>query len=263
MLAAAAIISGCGDDTSTPKDQSQVIAKVNGKEITIMQLNQLLASQPKVDEKIKKQLLDKLIDQELLVQKSEELKLDRNPEILQNIEYAKRQVLAQAAASKLIGENSEPSSSDIKNYYTTNAAMFENRSLFDLDVFVINQSDASKLVNPELQNSTSSIITAQILEKLGVSYKQNHAKRYSEQLPEAIVKQLNQIKEGDMIKTSGENNEVVLMQLKSRLPLPVSESDAEQTIRQILINKNLQEKMQEKMSVIRNNSKIELVSDLK
>lgn len=263
LLAATTIISGCGDDNSAPKDQSQVLAKVNGKEITIMQLNQLLVSQPKVDEKIKKQLLDKLIDQELLIQKSEELKLDRNPEVLQNIEYSKRQVLAQAAASKLIGENAEPSSTDIKNYYTSNAAMFENRNLFDVDVFVINKTDANKITNTELQNSTSAIVTAQVLDKLGVTYKQNHAKRYSEQLPDAIVKQLNQIKDGDMIKTSGENGEVVLMQLKSRLPLPVTETDAEQTIRQILINKNLQEKMQEKMNVIRSNSKIEIVSDLK
>lgn len=262
ILAATTILSGCGDDNS-PKDTSQVLAKVNGKEITILQLNQLLASQPKVDDNVKKQLLDKLIDQELLVQKAQELNLDRDPSVVANIEYAKRQILAQAAGNKLMGQNSEPTNTEIHTYYTQNPNMFSNRDLFDLDLFVIPATEADKINSDEIKNSTSSVITAQVLDKLGIKYKQNHAKRYSEQLPVAVTGQLMQLKDGDIIRTKGENNEIVLMQLNSKLPLPVNEADAEQTIRQILVNKNIQEKMQEKLNVIRSNAKIEIISDAK
>src|ERR1019366_4323631 len=78
----------------------QVVARVNTKEITILQLNAALAQVPNVTAETAKAasgpLLERLIEQELLVQKAQDAKLDRNPQVAQAMEAAKRQVLATA-----------------------------------------------------------------------------------------------------------------------------------------------------------------------
>src|SRR5262245_51972762 len=80
---AALLLAGCGP----AKDgATQVAAKVNKEEISVHQINYALQQQrglkPEAAEAAGRQLLDKLIDQELARQRGAELKLDRDPRVL-------------------------------------------------------------------------------------------------------------------------------------------------------------------------------------
>ncbi|MDP0972048.1 SurA N-terminal domain-containing protein, partial [Klebsiella pneumoniae] len=73
---------------------SQTAAKVNKEEITVHQINFVLQRQqglkPEQAEEAGRQVLERLVDQELAVQKAQELKLDRDPRVVQQVEAAKR-----------------------------------------------------------------------------------------------------------------------------------------------------------------------------
>ncbi|MFX9077455.1 hypothetical protein ABTN32_20565, partial [Acinetobacter baumannii] len=56
-----------------------------------------------------KQILQSLIDQELLIQQAQEQKLDRDANVMQAIESAKREILARAYVERLGTSASKPS----------------------------------------------------------------------------------------------------------------------------------------------------------
>ena len=100
---ASLVLAGCGDKKDKPA--SQVAAKVNKGEISVHQINYVLQRQPGLKqeqaEEASKTALEKLIDQELAVQRATEMKLDRDPRVVQAIEAARRDILARFYLEKV------------------------------------------------------------------------------------------------------------------------------------------------------------------
>ena len=105
-VVAAMLLAGCGDKKNKPA--SQTAAKVNKEEITVHQINFVLQQQrglkPEQADAASKEILERLIGQELAVQKADELKLDRDPRVLQQLEASKRDILARAYLERLIDQ---------------------------------------------------------------------------------------------------------------------------------------------------------------
>ena len=83
-------LAGCGNKESA-KPAGQIAAKVNSGEISVHQVNYILsrtpaASKPEAGPKLRREVLDRLIDQELAVEQAVEKKLDRAPDVLMTIE---------------------------------------------------------------------------------------------------------------------------------------------------------------------------------
>ena len=85
LTAALVLLTGCGDKKE--KSASQTAAKVNKSEITVHQINFVLQQQrglkPEQTDTVSKQILERLIDQELALQKADDLKVDRDPRVVQ------------------------------------------------------------------------------------------------------------------------------------------------------------------------------------
>ena len=84
LAIAAAALAACGG--SRPEGQaSQTAAKVNKEEITVHQINFVLGQQravpPELAASASRQVLERLIDQELAMQKAGDQKLDRDPRV--------------------------------------------------------------------------------------------------------------------------------------------------------------------------------------
>src|ERR1700712_3824018 len=78
-LMTALLLAACGRHESGP---TQVVAKVNGSEISVHQVNFAMSTQQGLKgdaDAVGKAVLERLVDQELAVQKSVAAKLDRNP----------------------------------------------------------------------------------------------------------------------------------------------------------------------------------------
>ncbi|MCC6852055.1 MAG: EpsD family peptidyl-prolyl cis-trans isomerase, partial [Rubrivivax sp.] len=103
--AAAPALAGCG--SKKDKAASQTAAKVDKQEITVHQINYVLQQQrglrPEQADAASRQILERLIDQQLALEKADGLKLDRDPRVVQQLEAARRDILARAYAEK-VGE---------------------------------------------------------------------------------------------------------------------------------------------------------------
>ena len=99
LIALTVALSSCGR-ADVKKTSGQIVAKVNGDEISVHQINNAIARSndipPDEAKQAAAQTLERIIDQELLVQKALKDKLDRDPQVMQSIEDAKRQILARA-----------------------------------------------------------------------------------------------------------------------------------------------------------------------
>ena len=145
-------LAGCGAKKDKDKPASQTAAKVNKEEITVHQINFVLAQQrgvpPEQAASASKQVLERLVDQELALQKAQDQKLDRDPRVVQQLEAARREVIARAYAEKIAAGAPKPSSAEIKTYYDAHPALFKQRRVYNLQELAI-QSPPEKL--PELQ----------------------------------------------------------------------------------------------------------------
>src|SRR5512139_2955755 len=110
-LLIAALVVGCGDKkdeaATTEKGATQVAAKVNGTELTVHQINYALQRMPNLDKGQTKaaslEVVRKLVDQEVLLQKALADKLDRDPTVVQALDAARRQILAEAYMARKLG----------------------------------------------------------------------------------------------------------------------------------------------------------------
>ena len=130
LLATVILAAGCGE-SKDKAPASQTAAKVNGDEVTVHQINAELQRatrgaplQGANAEAASKRILEGLIDQTLLVQQAKEAKLDRDPTVLQALESARRQILAQAYIDRQAAA-SPPTQDEIKAFYAKNPDLFE------------------------------------------------------------------------------------------------------------------------------------------
>ena len=127
LLAVSIGLSSCG--LGEKKDASQVAAKVNGAEITVHQINQVLSHStgvtPENADKARKEILEHLIVQELAVAKATDSKLDRTPDVIMALDAARREILARAYFNQLSGSSANVEKADTLRYFE---GLWENNS---------------------------------------------------------------------------------------------------------------------------------------
>lgn len=250
-------LSGCGGD----KDKTaptQVLARVNGKELTVHQLNFLLQSKPQADNKVKQQALDALVDQELLVQKAEELKLERDPTVLQMIEQSRRQILAQSALQKLAGAGDKLTDAQIADFYTKNPNLFSDRKIYTLDTFAFPKDKLTSGLQSALDPLKTAAETSAVLVQNGITAQTKEMKLPAEQLPMAVLNKAASMQNGDIF-IFPEGDQAVLLQLRETVPAPVTQQQADPIIRRYLQNTTRNTSIETSMKTLRTAGKIEYV----
>ncbi|WP_027469086.1 EpsD family peptidyl-prolyl cis-trans isomerase [Deefgea rivuli] len=254
-LSAVFVLTAC-NDKDEKKSPSQVLAKVNDAEITVHQLNFVLAQAPNATAEQKQQLLDQLIDQELLVQKATELKLDREPNVVQAIEAAKRQILAQSAAERVIGKPAEASKAAIDAFYAQNPGLFADRKTYEFVMFVLPTASYNAAITAQLNDATSAAQVKSILDAAGVKFDMNEVTRSAEQLPMAMLPKFAAMNQGDILSMP-EGEKLILLQLKASHAAPVAPADAEPMIKRFLGTSEAQNNAKAKLKAIRDVAKVE------
>src|SRR5690349_23919639 len=133
MLALAA--AGC-ERAAADRAQSQIVARVNGVEISARELRAAGAANVA-------QAVEKVIDRELLVQKAVEAGLERDPQVAADIDNARREVLAQAYVERAARTRAAPSREEVRAFYAENPALFAERRIYRTRELVVS-------ANPEM-----------------------------------------------------------------------------------------------------------------
>jgi len=261
LVAAAALLAACGEKKEG--GPTQTAAKVNKDEVTVHQINFVLQQQrnlrPEQTEAASKQILERLIDQQLALQKAEDAKIDRDPRVMQQLEAARREIISRAYLEKVGEAAPKPTPEEIKAYYDEKPALFSQRRIYQIQEISI-EAPQDKL--PEIRERLGAAKNVnefvQYLQTSGLRFSGNQAVRAAEQLPLASLDALSKLKDGQALVVPTATGAQVAVLAGSRMQ-PVSEEQARPAIEQFLLNERRRKLVEEEVKAMRGAAKIEYV----
>lgn len=266
VLISAGLVGGCGNkSTAEKKSATQVAAKVNNGEISTLQINNALQRagnlSPEQSKAVSKQILEKLIDQELLVQQAEEKNLERDPRVLQTLLAAKREILARAVLEQASSNVAKPDATAVSDFYQANPALFKERRIFNLQELTINadREQTSAIQSLLAQKKSFNEVVSWLKDK-DIAFNVNAGVKAAEQLPLESLPKFQQAKDGDAVLFPTEKGLTVVFVLATQAR-PLDEAAAKPFIEQYLVNQKRTELAANQIKQLRANAKIEYQGD--
>lgn len=264
MIAALAVaLTACGGDEKKPA--TQVAAKVNQEEISVHQINNTLARagdlDPEQTKQARRQILDRLIDQELLVQKALEKKLHRDPQTMQAIEAARRELLARAYLEQATNSLSKPTDEEVKDYYGKHPELFGERRLYSFQEITAGLAPADlPRLREEMSKAKSLADVVNWLKRENIRYAASTSTKAAEQLPLELLPRFHQMKDGQ-IGVIPSKDAVLIVQLAASRGMPLDEKAARPFIEQFLANQKRTAHAESEIKALREKAKIEYLGE--
>ncbi len=243
----------------------QPVAKVNGTEISLEQVRGSAAAGAA-------QALEKVIDRELLVQQALAARLDRDPQVLQAIDNARRQVLAQAyleSRASAAGGSSRPGElgDEVRAFYGDNPALFAERRVYRLrELLVSAPAEMMEVLRAEAAKARELEDLAAWLRGRGAKFSYvgstSGLTQPAEQLPLAFLPQLARMKAGEIAVFATPLGASVL-QLVHAEAAPLTEQQAAPLIEQFLAGRKRLETAAAEIRRLREVATIEYLGDFK
>ncbi len=262
LIAVALTACGKGEDK---KISTQTVAKVDGTEITMHEVNLLLKGVPNVTADnapaIRKQVLDKLIDQQILVEKANKESLDRTPDVIMAMEAAKKEVLANAYLQKMIATSSKTSDTEVKNYFKEHPALFSKRRIYTFEDIGLERNDAVlATLKEDVAKQKSLPEIANWLKDNSIKYASGSYTRPAEQIPLTMLPKLQEAIEGDTVIIEA-GNSVHLIHIVKAQESPIDLVAATPFIKSFFAHTRGKEVVDEKMKQFRKEAKVEYVGE--
>ena len=257
------LLAGC--NKAGDKAATQTAAKVNKEEITVHQINFLLAQQralpPEQAASASRQVLERLIDQELEIQQAQDKKLDREPRVVQQIEAARREIVARAYVDKISEGAPKPTQQEISAYFDANPALFKARRIYSFREVNIeatpDQVEALKIALPAAKTFADFL---SYLDVNKIHYATAEAVRAAEQLPLAGIEQFAKLNDGQAVFTTRPGGAQVLYLVQSKV-VPMDAQKAAPSIQQFLYNQRKLKLVADDLQTLRGAAKIEYMGD--
>lgn len=261
VLAILSLLIGCGAKKEKPA--TQTAAKVNREEITVHQINAVLQQQrgvtPELADEASRRALERLIDQELALQKAEEMKVDRDPRVLQVIESARRDILSRAYVERIGEGAAKPTPAEVKKYYDDNPALFKERRLYQLQELAVEAAPGQiDMLRGKLEAAKKIGEFVEYLNAYNFKFTDNRAVRGAEQLPLGALPALAKLKDGQAILNPTPTGAQVVVLTGSRAQ-PVDEERAGKAIEQFLLNERKRKIVADDLKSLRESAKITYV----
>lgn len=265
-LAAMLAVSGCGDKKETAeKGASQVAAKVNDTELTVHQVNFAMQNIPNLDKDRTKeaslQIVRSLVDQEVLVQKAVADKLDRDPKVVQAMDAARSQILAQAYMERKLGPPVVPTAAEVTAYYNQHPELFSQRKVYRLQEIAIQApKEKHEAIRAQLTASKTLNEFGEWLKAQNYPVKASQGVKASEQLPPQLLPKLQTMPDGQAMVITTPEGLLVLVMAGSQ-PQPITEAQAKPAIERLLQNQKRQEAAKQELARLKAAAKIEYLGE--
>lgn len=254
------LLAGCGHKK---EGATQVAAKVNDEEITINQVNFLLQQQhvpagaPQA-QAMQKQALDRLIDQQIVMQRAEKAKLDRDPRVMQALEASRRDTLTRFYIESIADKVAKPTDAEVKAYYDSKPESFADRK-----IYVVQKVDANvpaeqrAAVAEKVQGLTSATAITDYLNAQKIKFNVSSTNQPSESLGPMLDK-ISKLKDGQTIAVPQAFG-ITAITLQSSQPAAVDFDKAKEQIRAQLLQERKREAVMKEVKGIRDGAKVEYV----
>jgi EpsD family peptidyl-prolyl cis-trans isomerase len=270
MLCALAVLGACsrqGSATASPvhsDEPSQVIARVNGEEITIYQLNAEAATVPMIagenPDEVRKEVLRAIVYRTLLRQAAVKDKLDHNPNIRMLIDGAKDRVLAETYINSQTGTTPPPTSDQIEKYITDNPLQFKERRIYTFQCLTLDAKHFSKAMVPFFDQKDTFDSLRNYLDGKGIGYQLADVRLPSTDFPKQVQDQLAGFNVGDNVVVRGQGG-IQILKIKSWVDMPVSDSEAQQAAANTLHDQAVEQRDEALRDQLLTHSHIEFIGD--
>lgn len=253
------------DAAESRKSLTQVAARVNGEEISIHQVNVVLSrvqGEPgTTPERLRQEVLDKLVDQQVLYAQAVEKKMDRDPQVMMLVDAARREIVARAYMDSLLAGQGKAAASEVHQYYVENPALFAQRKIYNLVEIILP-------ARPDLLGPLSRMAAeggrVQDIEKYltakGVAFRRTDGVRKAEQIPLDVLPRLAAVPDGK-ISVIESGKQYYLMHVLSSQTAPIAENEARPHIEIFLANQHAQRMIAQEIKRLKANARIEYLGD--
>jgi EpsD family peptidyl-prolyl cis-trans isomerase len=265
----AALATGCTDKKDGAATEgtppAQVAAKVNGTELTVSQVDFALQHNPNLDKEQAKaaslQVVRYLVDQELLAQKALGDKLDRDPKVMQALDAARRQILAEAFMARKLGKPAEPSDAEVTAYYDGHPELFAKRKVYRLqEISIKAPQEKHEAIRAQLTASKTLNEFGAWLKKENLPIKAAQGVKPAEQLPKGILSRLAAMPDGQAMVVNAPDGLLVIVLADSQLQ-PATLEQAKPAIVRLLQGEARQKAVKAELDALKATAKIEYVGE--
>jgi peptidyl-prolyl cis-trans isomerase C len=236
----------------------QVLAVVNGEEITQQELNAELAElgQAAAGDKqaIRRQVLQQIIERRLLAQVAKEEGLDRDPTYIIRERRLNEELLVQMYGAKTADTVRVPNSAAVQNYIQENPGKFNQRTAYLVDQISFDvPSDATVLKQLEADKTLADV--EETLKSLKIEYAKGKNSVDSGNVPTAVLNQILALPAGEpfVIPSQGK---VVVSVITGRQPVAMNQRDAVPMAAQSMRAESLGKLMQSRLDEAKATAKI-------
>ena len=266
-LAAMAItlLAGCGQKKDVAVADGagggEVVAKVNGDDVTAAQLTIALQKQrgmrPDAGDAASKIVLDQLIDEQIVAQKAVAAKLDKDPKVVAQIEAARRDILARRFIESAAETASKPADDAVQKFYDSRPALFAQRRMYTLQRVDIQVPDTRRTeIDAHVATLKTPAELTDWLKSQKLMFTTKPEQDASEQLPPVVLEKLAAMKEGQSMVVPSQFG-VSAITLVSSAAAPKALADARPAIEQFLANQGRHEVVMNLQKTIRDGAKVE------
>lgn len=255
------ILTACSKEEASKTESTQVAAKVNNGEVTVHQLNYELSLAAANNKNLNTTqatpvLLERLINQELLIQKAQERELDRKPAVMQAMERAKRQVMAQAYLEDIFAGLPEPSESEMTKYYDEHPDLFKNRKIYQFQEIVFDPATNKDEIAKRVSEAKDIRDLSEWVRKNNIKVQARAMTSAAERLPIQMLPMISKTPDNRGIFITGTGLPTVLWKVASK-DMPMTYEQSTEAIKQYLIKTKRQERAQQEIELQRKVAKID------
>lgn len=201
-IAALGVLSACGKQAT-----GQVVAVVNGEELSLSELNGELLGAPRVTGAERQQLanaaLQRLIDRKLLVQQARQRNIDKDPEYLRQQRRMNDDLLISLLGKQVGGNVGVPGASAIDKFIVDNPLMFAQRTIYNLDQIVF-EMPADRSMLKRLESDHSMAAVAAKLGNMKIEFARAPAALDSATVPKELIGKVLSLPQGEpFVVTNG------------------------------------------------------------
>ena len=258
-VASAMLLAGCGK-----KVGGQVVAVVNGQEITQGELNAELNGQqvpPGADRKaVMGQLVQQIVNRKLLVGKAKEQGLDKSPAYLAQIQRAQDTVLINMLASNAGKTIPVPDAAAADRFMAQNPSLFAGRKRYQLDQILFRPTSDANL-EAKLKPAKTMAAVEAVLTTAGIPFQRSTAQLDTATLPPAIATRIAALSPGEPFLVP-QNGQVVVNVIRSAEAVPVSAQQAQPAAVELLRRQAVEEAMRKQVEQARSTATITYSPDV-
>ena len=260
------MLAGCNaKEGSDKKSPSQVAVKVNKEEISVHQVNTLLSRSGNIPQdqvaRARSAAVERLVDQELLLQQALGSKLDRNPNVMQMIDFSRREILARAYGEQVMSGAVQPTETQVSEFYDKNPELFSKRRIYDLrEISLQVPPERFEEVRAQVQSTGNPQQLTAWFNEQKIPFAVNAGIKPAEQIPLEILKNLAQLNAGQAAFARTPVGAILIFIVGVR-DEPVDRATAKPVIQNFLLNQARAESMRAEVKRLRAAASIDYVGE--